>query len=155
MENNDLALKAALAADLERLQFVLLTVLDSEHGREMVEDELMVLEGVGHAAKKDTRKVDAASTTKRKRLDWCEQCDGEFDAAANQLGACVWHTGCLRVCWEDGFWCETGEDVDTRENRDQFPEGFRWTCCNGQGDAEGCMVGFHTASVSSEKKSKF
>lgn len=93
MENNDLALKAALAADLERLQFVLLTVLDSEHGREMVEDELMVLEGVGHAAKKDTRKVDAASTTKRKRLEWCEQCDREFDAAVNQLGACVWHTG--------------------------------------------------------------
>ncbi|KAH7046767.1 hypothetical protein B0J12DRAFT_138692 [Macrophomina phaseolina] len=148
MDDTDPALKAALAAKLDGLQFMLLTVLD----REMIEDELTVLESGANATKHGPKNSAAPANAKRKRLEMCEQCDREFDVAANEFSACVWHPGSLRICCEDGFWCETGENMDTKENRDQFPEGFRWTCCSGQGDAEGCMAGFHQACASSEKK---
>lgn len=32
---------------------------------------------------------------------------------------------------------------DTTENRKEFPEGFIWNCCDGDGSAKGCKIGRH------------
>jgi len=34
-------------------------------------------------------------------------------------------------------------DMDTMESRRDYPEGFRFACCGGDGDADGCRVGDH------------
>jgi len=46
---------------------------------------------------------------------------------------------------EAEIWADTPEyhDNDTRENRKEFPEGFTWDCCDGDGEADGCVVGRH------------
>ncbi|KAJ0273224.1 hypothetical protein COL940_009979 [Colletotrichum noveboracense] len=45
------------------------------------------------------------------------------------------------------IWADHDEDVggpiDTSENREQFPEVFRWDCCEEPGDADGCHRGAH------------
>ena len=35
--------------------------------------------------------------------------------------------------------------MDTKENEIDFPDGFRWTCCNRSGDKKGCQKGRHEA----------
>jgi hypothetical protein len=36
--------------------------------------------------------------------------------------------------------------------REQFPEGFEWTCCNLSGESQGCRSGRHQADPSKSKK---
>lgn len=96
MEDADDARRnAALAASLDRLQFVLLNALDSEYGRQIVEDELLL---PGDSAKPGIKpsKNESAPSAKRKRLEHCAQCKLEFDVATNGMDECVWHSGmCL------------------------------------------------------------
>ncbi|EOD46070.1 hypothetical protein UCRNP2_7209 [Neofusicoccum parvum UCRNP2] len=92
MEDADDARRnAALAASLDRLQFVLLNALDSEYGRQIVEDELLL---PGDSAKPGIKpsKNESAPSAKRKRLEHCAQCKLEFDVATNGMDECVWHS---------------------------------------------------------------
>ncbi|KAL1637584.1 hypothetical protein SLS58_009257 [Diplodia intermedia] len=153
-------LQALLAANLERLQFVLLTALDSEYGRSIVDDELDEELRLAEQAAIEERKMSQqpalvlpAKSAKRKRLERCEQCEREFDVAANMQDHCVWHSGHLMLNSEEGYWCGAAENIDTRENREKFPEAFVWSCCSEQSDAEGCLIGYHKACTSSQKKS--
>ncbi|KAK4227789.1 hypothetical protein QBC38DRAFT_499132 [Podospora fimiseda] len=41
---------------------------------------------------------------------------------------------------------------DTPANREEYPEGFMFTCCEGAGDADGCIVGKHQSKESMAKK---
>jgi hypothetical protein len=44
--------------------------------------------------------------------------------------------------------------MDTPENRRDFPEGFTWTCCDGDGTAPGCVVGEHKPIEVSKKRKR-
>lgn len=53
------------------------------------------------------------------------------------------HPGKLEVDRESDYWADHDEDchgpIDTNENRREFPDGFRWSCCNKLGDEDGCV----------------
>jgi hypothetical protein len=42
--------------------------------------------------------------------------------------------------------------VDTQFNREEYPEGFIWTCCDKLGDEPGCQRGRHQANPELSKK---
>lgn len=44
---------------------------------------------------------------------------------------------------------------DTAENREQWPEGFMWSCCEEDGEAEGCKTGRHVEKVISAKCTRY
>jgi len=45
----------------------------------------------------------------------------------------------------EDFWADDDEDPDDEWHREEFPEGFRWDCCQKQGDwgESGCKTGRH------------
>lgn len=68
--------------------------------------------------------------------------------------------------WASDFWADDDGPVDTEENRKEFPEGFKWDCCNISGESkyedsdgeewDGCEHGTHIESkTSSRKKRKY
>lgn len=60
---------------------------------------------------------------------WTGELDQDFDAS-------IWGT----LDWED----ERDGPQDSEESREQFPDGFVWSCCQRRGDAEfGCKRGPH------------
>eukprot|EP01084_Bolivina_argentea_P166704 289383_1 len=55
----------------------------------------------------------------------------------------MYHCGVLEVDYDDGFWDDSNEPyhetIDTKTNRKEYPEGFKWSCCDKVGTfAEGC-----------------
>lgn len=49
---------------------------------------------------------------------------------------------------DDGdFWADHDENchgiIDSKEMRDEFPDGFVWTCCERTGTDPGCLLGPH------------
>lgn len=62
------------------------------------------------------------------------------------------YTGELKVDDSEDFWADHDEDchgeIDTDEMREEFPEGFKWDCCNEKGDSdEYCEIGRHVAKA--------
>jgi len=49
----------------------------------------------------------------------------------------------------EDFWADDDEDPDDEWHREELPEGFRWNCCQKQGDWEesGCKTGPHKEAV--------
>lgn len=45
--------------------------------------------------------------------------------------------------WQE--WEYSEMDMDTMESRRDFPEGFKFSCCGGDGEAKGCKLGDHIA----------
>lgn len=45
--------------------------------------------------------------------------------------------------WQD--WEYSEMDMDTMESRLDFPQGFKYDCCGGDGAAKGCKLGDHVA----------
>ena len=64
---------------------------------------------------------------------------------------------------EGSFWDDWEDDrfgeMDTEENREQYPEGFKWTCCGSNGNAIGCQASCHVADdrfyVEAKKRRKY
>lgn len=47
-------------------------------------------------------------------------------------------------CEEDEYGkCGCAEEIDTPKMREDFPEGFFWSCCGALGQEPGCKVGLH------------
>lgn len=55
--------------------------------------------------------------------------------------------GELEIYNDEDFWTDHDEDchgeIDTEEMREEYPEGFVWSCCKGYGDAKGCRTDPH------------
>lgn len=67
--------------------------------------------------------------------------------------------GDLEADYESGVWADHDEKthgpIDTEENREDYPEGFDWSCCDKPGDEPGCKVGHHHSLVDLSKKGKY
>ncbi|KAF4534319.1 hypothetical protein BFW01_g11921 [Lasiodiplodia theobromae] len=128
------------SADNERLRKTLMAIIADPRGKELVESELLVPSNNTEERPK-----------KRNRYEICAQCGEEFEYAKTKEYECVWHSGKCEVDWDSGEWDDTNEDVsgpiDTEENREEYPDGFYWTCCKGAADAQGCEKGFHKECV--------
>lgn len=115
----------------------------------------------------------------RSRYAMCENCAEEFDVADNVKGSCYWHdgeiakdpmipgtapslrfankgAGTLEEDHEGDIWADHDErchgPIDTDENRSQFPEGFIYDCCEGDGSSVGCKTGRHVEADLNSKR---
>ncbi|KAK3994483.1 hypothetical protein QBC44DRAFT_391805 [Cladorrhinum sp. PSN332] len=79
----------------------------------------------------------------------CERCHDTFFEAENEERVCEFHPGNLDVNWRADTWADHDERFDgpedTSDNREEYPEGFIWDCCDAQGDADGCKKATHRA----------
>lgn len=87
----------------------------------------------------------------------CIRCRAAFAPDSNHPGACLHHHGSLVLDPEaDDVWADWDEPTfgphDTDENRDEWPEGFTWTCCGGDGAGPGCARGPHLAVRGEHKR---
>ena len=55
---------------------------------------------------------------------------------------------------EGDFWADDYGDVDTSENREEYPDGFTWTCCEQPGLEPGCQLGRHESNPERSKKGR-
>ncbi|THZ75991.1 hypothetical protein D6C85_02532 [Aureobasidium pullulans] len=84
---------------------------------------------------------------KRPRFEMCRLCKSEFDVTENAENSCVHHSGELEPderAWQDHDSVENGP-IDTAENKENHPDCFRWDCCSGEGDDDGCETTAHEA----------
>ncbi|OSD06368.1 hypothetical protein PYCCODRAFT_1431373 [Trametes coccinea BRFM310] len=83
------------------------------------------------------------------RLVACANCGKEYNASTSrQPSECKYHRGRLEVDyaafvdWDE----EVHGEMDTPQNRREFPQNFRWTCCRRDGTRAGCVGGEHEPS---------
>ena len=64
--------------------------------------------------------------------------------------------GVMVVDIEHDIWEDWNDKSSFREeHKDEFPEGFVWTCCDAQGDVKtGCKISKHKVAKLSSKKPK-
>jgi len=61
----------------------------------------------------------------------------------------TYKTDILEVDYDSDFWAD--HDIrrhglhDTEENRQEYPEGFIWNCCQEDGTSKGCKWSIHWA----------
>ncbi|KAI0436694.1 hypothetical protein F4803DRAFT_566649 [Xylaria telfairii] len=104
------------------------------------------------ALEHDMTAGDHQKGTKRKAqsaIMICIQCQSPFYEEDNGDRKCKYHNGKLEVDYEGDAWADHDEDchgtIDTDENRLEYPEGFRWSCCGKVGYRSGCTRGRHDA----------
>ncbi|KAH8879663.1 hypothetical protein GQ53DRAFT_755744 [Thozetella sp. PMI_491] len=100
----------------------------------------------------------AAAGAKRKAdeapLEICIRCHGPFVEAENTASACRFHEGDMEVI--DELWPDHDErchgPIQTRENMEECPEGFEWTCCGRPTTEPGCRKGWHKSATAKHPK---
>jgi hypothetical protein len=158
--------KAIDLASAETLRRILKNVYGAvPNVKQTLEEALLAVEGnggegpdCGKNLKKRYSSFDLATGANKRlrpRYVSCEQCRKEFDVTKNHDKACFWHEGYLEINHEHNTWDdweeETRGDHDTDENREEYPEGFTWNCCDKDGRGEGCMTTAHKFEFSSSK----
>ncbi len=105
-------------------------------------------------------------------LSICVQCENTFSGDSDEQ--CIYHpgehvailgllqnaanmiTGIMEADYEDDFWAdEHHENIDTPENREEYPDGFVWTCCENLGSEPGCKLGRHESNPERSKKGRY
>ena len=66
------------------------------------------------------------------------------DISSNDSNYERYHPGYLDIDWDGDFWADWDEDchgyIDTEERREEYPEGFIYSCCNQDGTSNGCQI---------------
>ncbi|KZF22543.1 hypothetical protein L228DRAFT_238488 [Xylona heveae TC161] len=96
---------------------------------------------------KDTSANGSSNKRQRLRYAFCTNCKEEFDVADNRRGDCIFHDGELEPDYDD-FFADHDEnihgDIDSDFCKEAYPEGYTWSCCDGEGIySEGCHKGKH------------
>ncbi|THH19238.1 hypothetical protein EW146_g1880 [Bondarzewia mesenterica] len=76
----------------------------------------------------------------------CANCGDNFDLGTRRReGECEFHSGRLQVDYEMfvDFEADGGSPMNTKTNRGEYPENFKWTCCRRDGSSEGCESTTH------------
>ncbi|KAI0749516.1 hypothetical protein C8Q80DRAFT_1072529, partial [Daedaleopsis nitida] len=103
------------------------------------------------------RSIEARRVELVPRWQICRNCQEEFDAGTPRVhGECAFHSGELEVNEEEFVdWDENCHGpMDTEENRQQWPENFTWTCCEGSGIAEGCEIAGHEPELQQDRRKR-
>jgi len=170
MTSLELVLDALDAANVDRLRLTLEKICkQSDAALHLVCNELLVRESdlekhnkesnsayFGGSKEKGSKNSVNGTSLKRKREEHvgvryatCEQCEQEFDATENGEESCEWHDGELEIDYEHDTWDDWDEPchgiMNTDENREGYPEGFIWSCCERRGGEDACRIGKHVA----------
>ncbi|THZ61589.1 hypothetical protein D6C86_04308, partial [Aureobasidium pullulans] len=126
-----------------RLRTVVYKTLNSSpQARAIFEKEVLTVQPIDSGVDEGT-----VGMNKRPRFEMCRLCKTEFDVTENAENSCVHHSGELEPderAWQDHDSVEDGP-IDTAENKENHPDCFRWDCCSGEGDDDGCETTAHEA----------
>ncbi|KAK1761564.1 hypothetical protein QBC47DRAFT_31354 [Echria macrotheca] len=89
------------------------------------------------------------------KVQHCIQCDQPFLESENAEGLCCYHPEDMEPDDSHDIFADMDEwhgDMDTEENRREFPDAFRFLCCEEDGTAKGCTYGRHLAGVDGDRK---
>ncbi|PWY90689.1 hypothetical protein BO70DRAFT_376559 [Aspergillus heteromorphus CBS 117.55] len=119
---------------------------DDDTEKSDVEDE-SESEGSNTARKrKRTQPEEDSAGPKKIRLRYaiCMNCEEEYDVTDNTSESCKYHPGEPEP--DDDFFAghdeRTWRDIDTPENREEYPQGFIYECCGKNGE-EPCTTDWH------------
>ncbi|KAI1306635.1 hypothetical protein F5Y03DRAFT_136117 [Xylaria venustula] len=74
----------------------------------------------------------------------CTNCKEPFSADDNPPDACRYHPGYMEKNPESSDWDDWPEyDSESEENKEDYPEGYLWDCCEQPGDSVGCTRASH------------
>ncbi|KAF7330221.1 hypothetical protein MVEN_02459200 [Mycena venus] len=95
---------------------------------------------VYHALARELVVVSPTTRVVVPRWETCPNCGETYDVNADEdEEECTFHPGELEV--NEAKFPDWDEDchgpMDSEHNREQYPENFSWTCCNGDGMTEG------------------
>ncbi|KAK4450551.1 hypothetical protein QBC34DRAFT_297107, partial [Podospora aff. communis PSN243] len=86
----------------------------------------------------------------------CVQCEFAFDTTDNRTNSCRYHNGEMEFNRHSRIWLNFGTKdlhlLDTDLNRKRFPRGFTWSCCDKNGQNEGCRMGRHVSDPAKNKR---
>ncbi|KAF3908269.1 hypothetical protein AA313_de0205300 [Arthrobotrys entomopaga] len=137
-----------LTASEDDVKTVLYTLCKESKIRTKVLEQLDKLQKAENPKK---RKHSPSSKT----LPKCTVCNQRFDESKNTGKSCKWHPGNREVDFEADCWDDMWEDdikafdFHAEDVLNEWPEGYKWDCCDEDGDHAGCMEGPH--KVGSEK----
>ncbi|KAI0201699.1 hypothetical protein F4808DRAFT_35293 [Astrocystis sublimbata] len=102
-------------------------------------------------AQKASKKQKKSEDTPIARFERCKKCEKTYDVTLNDDTACMTHPGMLDIDPEvfpddDDVQYGIGPDIDvyTDWRREEWPEGFIWSCCDEDCNSKGCQVQRHT-----------
>ncbi|GAW22289.1 hypothetical protein ANO14919_118250 [Xylariales sp. No.14919] len=77
----------------------------------------------------------------------CSLCKEPFNENENTPDTCLYHSGYMEVGDDSSIW-EEWEDwrdgnPESAENKEQYPEGYKWSCCEEPIESTGCTRGSH------------
>ncbi|KAJ7183250.1 hypothetical protein C8R46DRAFT_885022 [Mycena filopes] len=115
--------------------------------RDVLVDRADRVPAVYRALARELIAVNPATRVVVPRWETCANCGETYDVNADEGEdeECIFHPGKLQVN-EAKFldWDEHCHGpMDSAHSREEYPENFSWTCCNGDGTAEGCVDGKH------------
>ncbi|KAK7044063.1 hypothetical protein VNI00_007778 [Paramarasmius palmivorus] len=146
-------LRAALnTVSVERLRVILMAICEQVPSVERAMTKEFVVAGPKNSKRKMTEEEGDGSDIEElaPRYSYCKKCKEEYDVTTErQEEECIFHTGDLECDYES--FVDWDEDchgpMDTDENRKQFPENFRWSCCDEDGTDKGCEREMHEPTM--------
>ncbi|KAK6537393.1 hypothetical protein TWF694_011580 [Orbilia ellipsospora] len=138
-----------LTASEDHVKTVLYTLCKESNLR------IKVLEQLEKLQKAENPKKRKHSETKT--LPKCTVCNQQFDESKNTAKSCKWHPGNREVDFEADCWVDMWEDdikafdFEDEDVVSEWPEGYRWDCCDEDGDHAGCMEGPHKGASAKSK----
>ncbi|KAF2873490.1 hypothetical protein BDV95DRAFT_345113 [Massariosphaeria phaeospora] len=143
-------LKKAIDLDVHK-ETVVLARHEGEEGQADLSPEVTSESDYSDVSEEEHQEQRAGQKRKRaytrQRHDMCKQCEKEYDVLNNERGCCSWHEGEVELDHESSEWYDWDEgahgECDTAETREQFPDGFVWTCCGRKSAQEGCRKSVH------------
>ncbi|KAM0197493.1 hypothetical protein ACHAPI_004958 [Fusarium lateritium] len=109
----------------------------------------------------DLQAIDGPSNSRKRKADdelcVCVQCDEAFFKNDNTDNtACFYHWGELEVDYDANIWADHDErchgTIDSKDMREEHPEGFIWDCCEKPGNEIGCKLGRHEADPDKSRR---
>ena len=156
-------------ASLKQLHIAIASVPEARL-RKVVDKVVDNDRAVRHALLKELVTVKKRTLKVVPRYETCVMCQTEFDASEERdEDECCYHPGkCYPIVLQlrQNYWAELiqpgvlnvdygmfvdwDEDchgpMDTRSNRREYPENFKWSCCSEDGTTDGCLQRKHTSS---------
>ncbi|KAI8624878.1 hypothetical protein F5Y19DRAFT_280504 [Xylariaceae sp. FL1651] len=130
----------------------LLVTTSATHSRKREVIELSDSSDDSTQKERKVKKAKTISVAQTSRFETCATCDQTFDVTTNDDTACQTHPGCISIDpdsfpddddlhYHGGYGPYTDWESDWR--RDEWPEGFIWSCCDQRDDKPPCIIQAH------------
>ncbi|KAJ7760684.1 hypothetical protein DFH07DRAFT_957519 [Mycena maculata] len=141
-------------ASRAQLRATIFTVPEA-HLRHVVAGLADTVPAVYRALATELLAVDPMTRVVIPRWETCANCGETYDVNGGEdEEECTFHPGDLEV--DEAKFPDWDEDchgpMDSAHNREEYPESFTWSCCDGGGMAGGCVTGKHSVAVPKKRR---